>query len=143
MPTGGPLALGTAYLLPLPVHGELLWRIGPRDLHLPALARARRAPEDDPLFVAALNEQFRTDIGRIDQVIPRGHLLFNKGLLDGGRALCLMDGGGGRVDVREEVWGGGFARLADVDHVPSPLRVAFVAVPRLDIVRRFDTLGGR
>jgi len=67
-------------------------------------------------------------------VLLRGHGLVDEGLLDGLRALRLMDGGWGRVDVGEEVRGGGLARFADVHHVPGPLGVAFVAVARLDIV---------
>ena len=58
-------------------------------------------------------------------------------------ALRLMHRGRRRVHVREQVGGGGLAGFADVDHVAGPLRVAFVAVARLDIVGRFDALGGR
>ena len=50
LPTRAPLALRAAYLLLLPVHGELLERLGPRDLHLPALTRARRTAQDDTLY---------------------------------------------------------------------------------------------
>ena len=59
----------------------------------------------------------------------------------GSRTLRLMDGGRGRVDVREEVGGGGLARFADMHHVAGPWRVAFVAVARVGIIGRFDTLG--
>ena len=54
-----------------------------------------------------------------------------------------MHRGWRRVHVREQVGGGGLARLADVHHVPGPLGVAFVAVSRLDIIGRFDALGSR
>src|SRR5713101_1960098 len=117
LPTRGPLALRTAHLLPLPVHRELLDRVGPRDLHLPSLARTRRAPEGDTLLVAALDEQLRTDIGRIDEMLTRGQRLLNEGLLNRGRALRLMDRGCCRMDVGEEVGCGRLARFADMHHV--------------------------
>src|SRR5215470_16780786 len=139
LPTGRLLALRTTYLLLLPVYGELFERVGTRALHLPALARTRRAPQGDVLLVVAVDEQVRTDIGCIDEVLPRRHLLLEEGLLYRGRALRLVDGGRGRVDVREEMGGGGLARFADMHHVAGPGRVAFVAVARIGIVGRFDT----
>jgi hypothetical protein len=54
-----------------------------------------------------------------------------------------MHRGGRRVHVREQMGGSGLACFADVHHVPGPLRVAFVAVARLNIVGRLDTLSGR
>jgi len=42
------------------------------------------------------------------------------------------------VDVGEQVGRSRLTGFADVDHVPGPLRVTFVAVARLDIVGRFD-----
>ena len=52
-----------------------------------------------------------------------------------------MDRGRRRVDVREQVGGGGLARFADMHHIAGPRRVPFVAVACLDIVGRFDALG--
>src|SRR5437870_8975671 len=112
-------------------------------LCLPALTWARRAPQGDALVVTAGHKQLRTDIRRIDEVIPWGQLFFDEGLLDGDRALRLMHRGGRRVHVREQVRGSWFARFADMHHVARPRRVAFVAVARLNIVGRFDTLSGR
>jgi len=106
-PTHRGFALRTAHLLPFPVHRELLERIGSRNLHLPARTWTSRAPQGDALFVAAVDEQVGADIGRIDEVLARRQCLVNEGLLNGSRALRLMDSGWGRVDVREEV-GGGF-----------------------------------
>src|SRR5262249_20413737 len=143
LPTRAPLALRAAYLLLLPVHGELLERIGPRDLHLPALTRARRTAQDDALLVATVDEQLRTNIGRIDEVFTWRKLLVQEGLLNGSRALRFMHGGGGRMDVREEVRCGGLARFTDMHHVAGPGRVAFVAVARIGIVGRLDALGSR
>src|SRR4029453_16412562 len=143
LPTPAPLALGTAHLLLLPVHRELLEGIGSRDLLLPALARTRRAAQGDALLIAAVDEQLRTAIGRINEVLTRRQLLVYEGLLDRGRALCLMDTGRGCVDVREEVGGGGLTRFADMHHVAGPGRVAFVAVARLGIVGGFDAFSGR
>ena len=76
-------------------------------------------------------------------MLTRRQLLVHEGLLNGGRALRLMDRGCCRMDVREEVRGGGLARFADMHHVARPCRVAFVAVARVGIVGRFDALGGR
>ena len=143
LPTRGTLALRAAYLLLLPVHGELLKRIGPRDLHLPALTRARRTAQDDALLVATVDEQLRTNIGRIDEVFTRRQFFVNEGLLNGECALRLMHSSWRRMDVREEVGSGGLARFADMHHVAGPGRVAFVAVARLGIVGRFDALSGR
>jgi hypothetical protein len=121
----------------------LIYGISSLDLCLPALTWARRAPQSDALCVTAGNKQLRADIRCIDEVIPRGHFLLNEGLLDGDRALRLMHRGRRRVHVREQVRGSWFARFADMHHVARPRRVAFVAVPRLDSVGRFDALGGR
>ena len=141
LPTPAPLALGTVHLLLLPVHRELLEGIGARDLLLPALPRTRRAAQGDSVLVAAVDQQLRTDIRRINEVLTGRQLLILKGLLDGSRALRLMDAGRGRVDVCEEVRGGRLARFADMHHVAGPGRVAFVAVARVGIVGRFNTLG--
>jgi hypothetical protein len=101
-PADGCFALRTAHLLPLPVHRELLERLGSCDLPLPARTRTRRAPQGDSVLVAAVEQQGRADIGRVDEVLPRRQLLVQEGLLDGSRTRRLMDGGRGRVDVREE-----------------------------------------
>ena len=42
----------------------------------------------------------------------------------------------------EQVRLAGLARFADMDHVTGPLRVAFASVTGIDIVGRFDALGG-
>jgi hypothetical protein len=55
-PTHGCFALRTAYLLPLPIYRKLLERIGSRDLPLPARTWTGRAPQGDPLLVAAVDE---------------------------------------------------------------------------------------
>ena len=101
----------------------------------------RGTPQDDALFVTAVDEYFRADIGCIDQVFMRRDALVDQCLLDGRGALRFMD----RFvsHVREQVRGGGFTRFADVYHIARPRRVAFVAVARLDIVGRFDALGSR
>src|SRR5215510_11269342 len=130
LPTPAPLALGTVHLLLLPVHRELLEGIGARDLLLPALLRTRRAAQGDAVLVMAVDQQLRTDIRCIHEVLLRRESLILKGLLDGSRALCLMDGGRGCMDVREEVGGGGLARFADMHQRARPGRVAFVAVAR-------------
>jgi hypothetical protein len=93
LPTPAPFALGTAHLLPLPVHRELLERIGARDLLLPALTRTCRASQGDPLLVAAVDQQLRTDRGRIHEVLTRRQRLVYEGLLDGSRTLRLMNAG--------------------------------------------------
>src|SRR6266571_4422820 len=140
-PTHRGFALRTAHLLPLPVYRELLERIGSRDLHLPALTRTRRAPQGNVLLVAAVDEQVGADIGRINEVLTRRQGFVNQGLLNGSRTVRLMDRGRGRVDVGEEVGGGRLACFADMHHVAGPGRVTFVAVARVGIVRRFNTLG--
>src|SRR5438552_5006729 len=142
-PRDRQVALGAADLLLVPVHRELLQGVRAFDLRLPPLAGACGAPQDDALVVTAVNKQLRADIGRIDEVLPRGYLLLDEGLLDGDRALGLMHRGRRRVHVREQMRGSWFARFADMHHVACPRRVAFVAVARLDIVGRFDALGGR
>ena len=50
------VALGAAYLLLVPVHLELLQGVGAFDLRLPPLAGACGAPQEDALFVAAVDE---------------------------------------------------------------------------------------
>jgi hypothetical protein len=119
-PTPRGFALRTAHLLPLPIHRDLLERIGCRDPHLPALTRTCWAPQSDPVLVAAVDQQIRADRGGIDAVLSRRQLLVQEGLLDGSRTLRLMDGGRGRVDVREEVGGGGLAGFADMHHGAGP-----------------------
>src|SRR6266446_4160821 len=142
-PRDRQVALGAAHVLLVPVDGKLVNRVRPIHLGLPALAGARGASQEDALVVTAMDEEFRADIGRIDQVLLRGHVLVDQRLLDGRGALRFMDGGGSRVDVGEQMGGSGLACFADVDHVAGPLRVAFVTVARLDIVGRFDPLGRR
>src|SRR5262249_26152278 len=141
LPTPAPLALRTGHLLLLPVHRELLEGIGSCDLLLPALPRTRRAAQGDALLVVALDQQLRTDIRRINEVLPGRQLLVKQSLLHRSRALRLMDRGWSRVDVCEEVGGGGLARFADMHHIASPGRVPLVAVARVGIVGRFNTLG--
>src|SRR5712691_5025029 len=142
-PRGRHVALGAAHLLFVKIYFKLIYNISSLDLCLPALTWARRAPQGDALVVTAGHKQLRTDIRRIDEVIPRGYLLLDEGLLDGERAPSLMHRGWCRVHVREQVRGSWFARFADVHHIARPRRVAFVAVARLDIVGRFDALSGR
>ena len=137
-PRGRHVALGAAHLLLVKIYRKLIDGIRSLDLCLPALAWARRAPQGDALVVTAGDKQLRADIRRIDEVLARGHVLLDEGLLDGDRALRLMHRGRRRVHVREQVRGSWFARFADMHHVARPLRVAFVAVARLDIVGRFD-----
>src|SRR2546422_1130540 len=119
-PRDRQVALGTAYLLLVPVHCELLHGVSAFDLRLPPLAGACGTPQDDVLFVTAVDEYFRADIGGIDQVFTRRDVLIDKCLLDGRDALRFMDRGRCRVHVREQVWAGGFTRFADVHHVAGP-----------------------
>src|SRR5262252_6013401 len=137
------VALGAAHLVLVPGHRKLLERVRPLDLGLPALAWPYGTPQDDAVFVTAVDEYFRADIGGIHQVFTRRNVLVDQRLLDECGALRFMDRGRRRVHVREQVRGGGVTRFADVHHIPGPRRVAFVAVARLDIVGRFDALGGR
>src|SRR5262249_42433550 len=83
------------------------------------------------------------DRGRIDEMLTRRQFLINEGLLNGGRALRLMDRGCGRMDVREGGGCGRLARFADMRHGARPRRVRFVAVASLAIVGGCDPLGGR
>jgi hypothetical protein len=105
---------------------------------LPPLDGPRGATQGDPVLVLAGDESVRADIGTIDKMLPRRQVFRAEGLMDGGRALGFIDGSGGRVHVREQVGRGRLARLADMHHVPGPLRVAFVAVPCLRIIGGFD-----
>ena len=142
-PTRRRFALWTVHLLALPIHGKVGQGIRPLNFRLPVGIRARWAPQCDALLIVAADEQCGGDLGRVDNGSARSHLRVEEGLLNGGRALRLMDGGRRRVDVREEVRGSGLARFADVHHVAGPLGLTFVAVACLGIVRRFDPLGGR
>ena len=108
-PTHRGCALWTASLLPLPIPRDLLERLGSRDLHLPALTRPCRAPQGDPVLVAAVDQRVRAATSGIDEGRSRRQVLIDEGLLDGERALRLMDRGRRRVDVRKE--GGPRARL--------------------------------
>src|SRR5262249_11407646 len=137
------VALGAAHVLLVPVHRKLFERISALDLRLPPLARACGAPQEDALVVAAVDEQRRTDRGGIDEVRAGCQVFVDEGLLDGLRALRLMDRGRCRMHLREQMRLRRLTRFADVDHVPGPLRVAFVAVPRLDIIGGFDAPAGR
>src|SRR4029434_3588608 len=55
------VALGTAHVLLVPGNGTLVKRVCPIHLGLPALAWACGPPQDDALFVAAVDEQCRAD----------------------------------------------------------------------------------
>src|SRR5262249_6949434 len=55
-PRDRQMALGAAYLLLVPVHLELLQGVSALDLRLPPLAGACGAPQDDALFVTAVDE---------------------------------------------------------------------------------------
>src|SRR5688500_12769698 len=131
------------YLLTLPVDREVLDGVPALGLRLPAAVRASRAPQRDAVRLTAGDEQRRINVCRIDQVLARGQALGDEGLLNKLGVLRLMDGGGGRLDMREQVGRGRLARLADMDQVPRPLCVPFVAAAGVDIVGRFDALGGR
>jgi hypothetical protein len=63
--------------------------------------------------------------------------------MDGGRTLGLIDGGGRRVHLREQVGGGGLTGLADVHHVAGPLCVTFLAIACLRIIGGLDRLRRR
>src|SRR6266478_1297541 len=55
-PRDRQVALGAAYLLLVPGHRELLQGVSAFDLRLPPLAGACGAPQDDALFVTAVDE---------------------------------------------------------------------------------------
>src|SRR4029450_2515853 len=55
-PRDRQVALGTAHLLPVPVHLELLQGVGTLDLCLPPLAGACGAPQRDALGIAGVGE---------------------------------------------------------------------------------------
>src|SRR5262245_32177893 len=136
-PDGRDLALRAPGLLLLPVHRELGEIVSPVGLGLPPLDGPRGAAQGDPVLVPAGDEHGRADRGTIDKMLPRRQVFRAHGLVDGGRALGFIDGRGGRVHLREQVGRTGLARLADMHHVPGPLRVAFVAVPCLGIIGGF------
>src|SRR5262249_42880315 len=135
--------LGTAHLVLVPVDHKLLGAVRALDLGLPALARTGGTAQEDVLLLAAGDQECCADISRIDEVLVWRHVLLDERLLDGLRALGLMHRGWCRVYVREQMGGSGLTCFADVHHVPGPLRVAFVAVARPDIVGRFDAPRGR
>src|SRR5262245_53111839 len=133
-PHGRALALGTARLPLLPVHRELGEIVGPVGLGLPALDRPRGAAERDAVVVPAGSEQCRADRGTIDEMLPWCQVFRAQGLVDGFGTLGLIDCSGGRVHLREQVGRSGLTRLADMHHIPGPLRVAFLAIARLRII---------
>src|SRR6267142_5941879 len=55
-PRDRQVALGAAYLLLVPVHRELLQGVSALDLRLPPLAGAYGTPQEDALFVTAMDE---------------------------------------------------------------------------------------
>src|SRR5918999_2507725 len=116
------------YLLTCPGDGEVLDGVPSRGLRLPADIRTCRASQHEAVRLTAGDEQRRIDVGGIDQVLARWQVLGDEGLLDRPRPLRLMDGGSGRVDMGNQVRGRRLTRLAEMDHVPRPLRVPFVAV---------------
>src|ERR1043166_3216803 len=93
------------------------------------------------MLVSALDEQWGTDVGRVDQVLGWSKLFLYRRLLDRGSTLGLMHTGSGRVDMRNEVWGRGLARFTEMHHVARPLGLPLVAIACLGIIGRFDTLG--
>lgn len=95
------LALGTGDHLPIPIHDQLVDRLGSLDLRLPAGARTRWTAQDEAVFLAAVDEQLGIDRGGINQGLLWGHVLVDERLLKGGCALGLMDGCRRRVHVRE------------------------------------------
>jgi hypothetical protein len=100
-PAPSRLALWTAHLLACPVDREVLDGIASPNVRLPAAVRTGRAPQRHAVLLPAGDEQRRVDVRRIDQVLVRGQALGDEGLLDGLRALRLMDGRRRRVHVRE------------------------------------------
>jgi hypothetical protein len=139
-PDSRDLALRTAGLPRRPIDRELGESIGPIGLRLPPLDRPRGAAQGEPVRIPAGDEHGRAERGAIDDMRPRRQVLRAEGRMDGGRALGLIDGGGGRVHLREQVGCGGLIGLADVHHVAGPLRVAFLPIARFWIIRRFDAL---
>src|SRR5256885_11170011 len=71
-------------------------------------------------------------------MLLRGQIFLDERLRDSVRTHGFMDRRGGRMHLREQVRLRRLARFADVDHVPGPLRVPFVAVPRGRLRPRFD-----
>ena len=53
-----------------------------------------------------------------------------------------MDGGRRRMDMGQQVRGGRLAGLAHMHHIAGPLGIPLVAIARIDIIGRLDTLGG-
>ena len=76
-------------------------------------------------------------------MFPRRDVLVDQCLLDGRGALRFMDRGWGGVDVGEQVGRSRLTGFADVDHVPRPLGVPFLAIARLGIVGGFEPFRGR
>src|SRR5262252_569482 len=99
--------LGTAHLVVVPVDHKLLGAVRALDLGLPALARTGGTAQDDVLLVAAGDQERCADIRRVDEGLAWRHVLLDERLLDGLRALRLMDRGGRRVHVCEQMGGVG------------------------------------
>ena len=137
-PHGRDLALGAVRLPLLPIHRELVQSVGPLSMSLPPLARPCGAAPRAAVVVAAGDEHVRAHIGGINEMFLRREIFLLQGRMDRCGALGRMDCRGGCVHLREEVGRGGLTRLADVHHVPSPLRVAFVPIACLRIIGGFD-----
>src|SRR4029450_10795275 len=127
-PAGRDLPLRAPCLPLLPVHRALGEIIGPVGMRLPPLDRPRGAAQGDTMLVPAGDEPVRADRGAIDAMLPRRQVLRAEGLVDGGRTLGLIAGGGGRVHLREQVGGGGLTLFADMPHGPGPLCVALLPI---------------
>jgi hypothetical protein len=133
-PDGRDLALRAPGLLLLPIDRELGEIVGPFGMGLPPLDRPHGATQGDPVLLLAGNEHVRTDLSAIDEMLVWRQVFRAEGLVNGCRALGLIDRSGGRVHLREQVGRGRLTRLADMHHRAGPRRVAFLSVARFRIV---------
>ena len=98
--------------------------------------------QGDAMLRTTGDQQFGIDIGRIHQMLRLGELLVDQLLMNDVGTHGFVDGGGGRVDIGEQMRCGGLAGFADMDHIAGPRGLVFVAVPCVDIVGRFEAFGG-
>src|SRR5262245_35244658 len=75
VPTVRGGALRAHHGLVLPIHGEVLDRIGAFHVRLPALERTRGAAQRDPMRLLTREEQLGIDVGPIDQMLRGREIL--------------------------------------------------------------------
>ena len=93
------------------------------------------------MLLRTLHQEFRIDIGGIDDMFTGRELTCRKRILNERRTLRVMHGRRRRMDVSNQRDLLAITGLGIVHQVAQPMRVPFGAIPGIEIIGRFELFG--